>query len=108
MFDTLLILLEARSFFFFFCSRDLILNRTNRPPSPSTASLIRTQETTAYQNRILSSDVLSAKIEVIHRGSVADPDPSDLYVFGSPGPGSASQRYGSGSIYHQTKMVRKP
>ncbi len=45
--------------------------------------------------------------------SVADPDPnSDLepYVFDSPGSGSISQRYGSGSgsFYHQAKIVRKP
>ncbi len=40
---------------------------------------------------------------------VADPDPSDLYVFGPPGSGSISQRYGSGfgSFYHQAKIVRK-
>ncbi len=41
--------------------------------------------------------------------SVADPDPSDPYVFGPPGSGSISQRYGSGSgsFYHQAKIVRK-
>ncbi len=43
--------------------------------------------------------------------SVADPDPSDPYVFGPPGfgSGSISQRYGSGSgsFYHQAKNVRK-
>jgi hypothetical protein len=33
--------------------------------------------------------------------SVADPDPKDPYVFGPPGSGSISQRYGSGSFYHQ-------
>jgi hypothetical protein len=38
------------------------------------------------------------------RDSVVDPDPS---VFGPPGLGSVSQRYGSGSFYHQTKIVRK-
>ncbi len=39
--------------------------------------------------------------------SVVDPDP---YVFGLPGSGSVSQRYGSGSVsfYHQAKIVRKP
>ncbi len=40
--------------------------------------------------------------------SVADPDPSDPYVFGPPGSGSISQRYGSGSgsgsFYHQGKL----
>jgi hypothetical protein len=47
--------------------------------------------------------------------SVADPDPhmdsSDPYVFGPSGSGfgSISQRYrsGSGSFYHQAKIVRK-
>jgi hypothetical protein len=40
--------------------------------------------------------------------SVADPD--DPHVFGPPGFGSgsiSSQRYGSGSFYHQAKIVRK-
>jgi hypothetical protein len=41
---------------------------------------------------------------VLH--SVANPDP-DPYVFGPPGSGSVSQRYGSGSLYHQVKIVRK-
>jgi hypothetical protein len=38
--------------------------------------------------------------------SVADPDPR---VFGPPGSGSISQRYGSGSgsFYHYAKIVRK-
>jgi hypothetical protein len=42
--------------------------------------------------------------------SVADPDPR---VFGPPGSGSTSQRYGSGScsgsgsFYHHAKIVRK-
>jgi hypothetical protein len=44
---------------------------------------------------------------------VADPDPPDPYVFGPPGSGSISQRYGSGfgfgsgSFYHHAKIVRK-
>jgi hypothetical protein len=37
--------------------------------------------------------------------SVADPNP-DPYVFGPPGSGSINQRYGSGSLYHQAKIVR--
>ncbi len=36
-----------------------------------------------------------------------NPDPSDPYVFGPPGSGSVSQRYASGSFYHQAKIVRK-
>ncbi len=42
------------------------------------------------------------------KSSVADPDPkpSDPYVFRSPGSGSSSQRYGSGSgsFYHQANL----
>jgi hypothetical protein len=45
------------------------------------------------------------------KSSVADPDPSDPYFFGPSGSGSVSQRYGarygSGSFYHQAKIVRK-
>jgi hypothetical protein len=38
------------------------------------------------------------------------PDPPDPHVFGPPGFGSISQRYGSESrsFYHQGKIVRKP
>jgi hypothetical protein len=45
--------------------------------------------------------------------SVADPNPdpvqSDPYVFRPPGSGSGSisQRFGSGSFYHQAIIVRK-
>jgi hypothetical protein len=45
------------------------------------------------------------------KNSVPDPDPPD--VFGPPGSGPISQRYGygsssgSGSFYHQEKIVRK-
>jgi hypothetical protein len=40
--------------------------------------------------------------------SAVDPDPYDPYVFGPPGSGSGSvsQRNGSGSFYHQAKIVR--
>ncbi len=34
--------------------------------------------------------------------SVADPDP---HIFGPPGSGSTSQRYGSGSFYYHAKIV---
>jgi hypothetical protein len=39
----------------------------------------------------------------------ADPNPesSDPYVFKSLGSGSISQRHGSGSFYHQAKVVFK-
>ncbi len=44
-------------------------------------------------------------------GSVGypEPDPEDQHVFGPPGSksGSINQRYGSGSFYHQAKIVRK-
>jgi hypothetical protein len=41
--------------------------------------------------------------------NVVDPDPQDPYVFMPPGSASGpiSQRYGSGSFYHQAKIVRK-
>jgi hypothetical protein len=42
------------------------------------------------------------------RGSFADPDPSDLYVFGPPGSGSINQRYGMDpDPSHLAKKVRK-
>ncbi len=47
------------------------------------------------------------------KSSVADPDPPDPdpHVFGPPGSGSTSPRYGSGygsgSFYHHAKIVRK-
>jgi hypothetical protein len=43
----------------------------------------------------------------IHITSVADPDPPNPHVFGPPGSGSTSQRYGTGSFYHHAKIVRK-
>jgi hypothetical protein len=45
----------------------------------------------------------------ISEDCVADPDPSDPYVFGPPGSGSGytSKRYGSGSFYHQAKKSKK-
>jgi hypothetical protein len=39
--------------------------------------------------------------------SVPDPDSPDPHVFGPPGSGSTSQRYGSGSFHHHAKIVRK-
>jgi magnesium-transporting ATPase (P-type) len=51
--------------------------------------------------------------KVTVKSSVADPDPNpdqdplDPHVFGPPGSGSISQRYGSGSFYYHAKMVRK-
>ncbi len=56
------------------------------------------------------SDQKGLKYLLIHffvvGSCVADPDPR---VFGPPesGSGSTSQRYGSGSFYHQAKIVRK-
>ncbi len=38
--------------------------------------------------------------------TVADPEP-DPYIFGPLGSGSVCQMYGSGSFYHQAKIVRK-
>jgi hypothetical protein len=39
--------------------------------------------------------------------NVVDPDPENPYVFGHPDPDPIIQRYGSGSFYHQAKIVRK-
>ncbi len=52
------------------------------------------------------TEALDEDIDIIVVSGVADPDPSDPYVFGPPGSGSISQRYGSGSgsFYHQSKM----
>jgi hypothetical protein len=59
-----------------------------------------------------SGVTISHRVVIRNRlfGSVADPDPSDPYVFGPPGSGSISQMYGSesGSFYHQAKIVIKP
>ncbi len=45
----------------------------------------------------------------IRNTSVADPDPPDPHVFGPPGSGSTSKRYGSGSgsFCHHAKIVTK-
>ncbi len=56
-------------------------------------------------SRILSKSVLVLAWAV--RSSVADQDPQDPYVFGLPGSGSISTRYGFGSFYNQAKRVRK-
>jgi hypothetical protein len=60
---------------------------------------------------LTSSPVLFAPVLSYLRSRVADPDPKDPYVFGPPrsASGSINQRYGSGSgsFYHQAKIVRK-
>jgi hypothetical protein len=52
----------------------------------------------ASRHRPLQHWVENVSVQI----SVADPDPD-----GPPGSGSISQRYGSGSFYHQAKTVRK-
>ncbi len=63
------------------------------------------------QTRIHSTVLVRTYIFYLSSCSVADPnpDPLDPYEFGSPGSasGSISQRYVSGSFYHQAKIVRK-
>ncbi len=67
--------------------------RRRRSPWPATSAR------SARPGELISLSVSS---------SVADPDPC---VFGPPGSGSIRQRYGSGfgsgSFYHQAKIVRK-
>jgi hypothetical protein len=46
-------------------------------------------------------------ISVADPNPIPDSDPPDPHVFGPPGSGSISQRYGSGSFYHLAKIVRK-
>jgi hypothetical protein len=60
-------------------------------------------------NRLHFEPYTQQQLQVILVVSVPDLDPPDPYVFGSPGSGSISQRYGSGSgsLYHHTKLVRK-
>ncbi len=56
------------------------------------------------------AEALDEDIDIIVVSSVADPnpDPSDPYVFGPPGSGSGSnsQRYGCGSFYHQSRIIK--
>jgi len=61
------------------------------------------QESVNVQNKIQQN---SEKGDIL-KGSI--PDPPDPHVFGPPGSGSGftSQRYGSGSFYHQAKKIRK-
>jgi hypothetical protein len=56
--------------------------------------------------KILSIDYDTFLLLLIVTSSIANPDPN---VFGPPGSGSGSQRYGSesGSFYHQAKIIRK-
>ncbi len=56
-------------------------------------------------SKVREDKEMKAKVTI----SVAEQDPSDPYVFGPPGSGSGSisQKYGSGSFYHQAKIVRK-
>jgi hypothetical protein len=67
--------------------------------SPATKTVILSIQPQSKSYRILLMD--GAVLD-----SVANPDP---YVYGLPksGFGSISQRYGSGSFYHQAKIVRK-
>ncbi len=68
----------------------------------------------AFRHLLLIFHHHLASIPCSPGSSVADPDP---HVFGPPGSGSTSQRYGSGSgscsgsgsgsFYHQAKIVRK-
>ena len=47
---------------------------------------------------VMDASIGQVSINVALGSSVADPDPSDPYIFGPPG---------SGSFYHQSKIVRK-
>jgi hypothetical protein len=66
----------------------------------------------AIQKNVSLSQHIPFKLQLICLfSSVPDPDPLDPHIFGPPRSGSDStiQRYGSGSgsFYHQVKIVRK-
>jgi hypothetical protein len=72
------------------------------------------RQTLVRQQSVLSGKKDGAVISnvvfiLIITSSIADPDPKppDPYDFGPPGSGSTSHRYGSGSLCHQAKIVRK-
>jgi hypothetical protein len=71
--------------------------------------------TLSYANRSVKNRSVRTSIEEPATNSVPDPDPnpSDPYVFGNPESGSSGLSYGngfdsgSGSFFHQIKIVRK-
>ncbi len=77
---------------------------------------VRAVKTIEKDEEILVSYFNGKVLSLIIFTSVADPDPPDLHVFGPPGSGSASQRYGSrsgscsgsgsGYFYHHAKMKK--
>jgi hypothetical protein len=68
-----------------------------------------------WRSPSLHATRIEPETRVQMKSSVADPDPNpgppDPHVFGPPGSGSISQRYGSGfgfgSFYHQAKIIKK-
>ncbi len=56
---------------------------------------------------LLESQYYNKNIGLVSSVADPNPDPPDPHVFGPPGSGSISQRYGSGSFYHHAKIVRK-
>ncbi len=87
-------------------------------PSPASSAPLRSPTRAGPSHLVLKTelDVVRSPLRIrfvwgsrhlaVH-SSVADPDPSDPYVFGPPGSGSVSQMYRSGSFHHQAKIVRK-
>jgi hypothetical protein len=57
--------------------------------------LLNTKEITR-RRRTVTSSLNKISTEVVDPDPEPDPDPQDPHVFGSPGSGSISQRYGSG------------
>jgi hypothetical protein len=56
----------------------------------------QTSKTTYGSSRRLFKKTNFLTRSSLKKGRVPDPDPPDLHVFGPPGSGSISQRYGSG------------
>ncbi len=68
------------------------------------------EEVFFYEYNFFSLDsLINLEQKILTLGnSVADPEPDPYpYLFGPPGSGSNSTRSGSGSFYHQAKIVRK-
>jgi hypothetical protein len=76
------------------------LQKSQKSLGPLKMSLEMAHKVIVPQKKIMSRSFLNSGTLIVII-NVADPDPSDPYVFGPPGSGS-------GSFYHQAKKVRKP
>jgi hypothetical protein len=88
--------------------RGLFTAAAGRGVSPLTPTTSSSSKQRSIRGTVLSSYFgYHFDLFEVPSNGVADPNPSDPYVFGPPGSGSISQRYGSGSFYHQAKIRSK-